>query len=546
MYNFITIMYDVFSCFGVLAKNQNIRDIRNIKNFSSHQHSLADMFDELTYIIDKEQVLSTEQRKVIFRRYEDLYVKLMHYSVFTDKTHQIIKQKYFNDVVPMILALDIRNTYRPDNEMAFYYHIHSFLTQIPDNEDDIYHAVRTYMRNYVKLCLSGYTPTNAHFKNIFDGVYEFIRNIRKNSTPGKTKLIAAINICKEACKYLLCLSDKDKEIIFSDLDKIQVACYSLTILLAFERRTSLTSNLATLYKMLINEREVSEYECQQLYLINPIDVMNILNKYIYYFPGENSPLYTLKIDSALSWDAIDAIRDYSISDIYLYPEQKTINCIVEIENIVFGGYIYTLSDGVTLQNMENTLKDSSCHYVLNGYTEFVNCLRQLTSGKTESVQRTINKLEYEKLPFGFIIAAFAILKIAFKIKFSKNHVNTRALLNDISYFMTYQGESINLISLDHEYPEFRLQNDTNTYLLGRMIFLYNSMIYKFRNCQEHETNNINSVMINNLLQEVDIALGKINDIIDSRNISVPHELANILIHEKILTTREKRKPDKPV
>ncbi len=540
MYNFITIMYDVFSCFGVLAKNQNIRDIRNIKNFSSHQHSLADMFDELTYIIDKEQVLSTEQRKVIFRRYEDLYVKLMHYSVFTDKTHQIIKQKYFNDVVPMILALDIRNTYRPDNEMAFYYHIHSFLTQIPDNEDDIYHAVRTYLRNYVKLCLSGYTPTNAHFKNIFDGVYEFIRNIRKNSTPGKTKLIAAINICKEACKYLLCLSDKDKEIIFSDLDKIQVACYSLTILLAFERRTSLTSNLATLYKMLINEREVSEYECQQLYLINPIDVMNILNKYIYYFPGENSPLYTLKIDSALSWDAIDAIRDYSISDIYLYPEQKTINCIVEIENIVFGGYIYTLSDGVTLQNMENTLKDSSCHYVLNGYTEFVNCLRQLTSGKTESVQRTINKLEYEKLPFGFIIAAFAILKIAFKIKFSKNHVNTRALLNDISYFMTYQGESINLISLDHEYPEFRLQNDTNTYLLGRMIFLYNSMIYKFRNCQEHETNNINSVMINNLLQEVDIALGKINDIIDSRNISVPHELANILIHEKILTTREKK------
>ena len=43
------------------------------------------------------------------------------------------------------------------------------------------------------------------------------------------------------------------------------------------------------------------------------------------FHNENSPFYTLKIDSALSWDAIDAIRDYSISDIYLYPEQKTIN-----------------------------------------------------------------------------------------------------------------------------------------------------------------------------------------------------------------------------
>ncbi|HGU7088299.1 TPA: hypothetical protein ACG7V7_004744, partial [Escherichia coli] len=107
-------------------------------------------------------------------------------------------------------------------------------------------------------------------------------------------------------------------------------------------------------------------------------------------------------------------------------------------------------------------------------------------------------------------------------------------------FMTYQGESINLISLDHEYPESCLQNDTNTYLLGRVIFLYNSMIYKFINCQEHETNNIHSAMINNLLQEVDIALGKINNIIDSRNISAPHELANILTREKILTAREKK------
>lgn len=95
MYNFITIMYDVFSYFGVLAKNQNTRDIRNIKNFSSHQHSLGDMFDELINIIDKEQVLSTEQRKVIFRRYEDLYVKLMHYSVFYRQNTSNNKTKIF-------------------------------------------------------------------------------------------------------------------------------------------------------------------------------------------------------------------------------------------------------------------------------------------------------------------------------------------------------------------------------------------------------------------------------------------------------------------
>lgn len=33
MYNFITIMYDVFSYFGVLAKNQNTRDIEILKIF---------------------------------------------------------------------------------------------------------------------------------------------------------------------------------------------------------------------------------------------------------------------------------------------------------------------------------------------------------------------------------------------------------------------------------------------------------------------------------------------------------------------------------
>lgn len=202
MYNFITIMYDVFSCFGVLAKNQNTRDIRNIKNFSSHQYSLGDMFDELINIIDKEQVLSTEQRKVIFRRYEDLYVKLMHYSVFTDQTHQIIKQKYFNDIVPMILALDIRNTYRPDNEMAFYYHIHSFLTQIPDNEDDIYHAARTYLRNYVKLCLSGYTPrmriskiSLMAYMNSFVIFAKTVHQEKQNLSQLSTHAKKPVNIC---------------------------------------------------------------------------------------------------------------------------------------------------------------------------------------------------------------------------------------------------------------------------------------------------------------------------------------------------------------
>lgn len=72
------------------------------------------------------------------------------------------------------------------------------------------------------------------------------------------------------------------------------------------------------------------------------------------------------------------------------------------------------------------------------------------------------------------------------------------------------------------------------------------MIYKFINCQEHETNNIHSAMINNLLQEVDIALGKINDIIDSRNISAPMNWKIFLPAKKYLQHGKKRKPDKPV
>ena len=36
MYNFITIMYDVFSYFGVLAKNQNTHDIQEILKIFPH------------------------------------------------------------------------------------------------------------------------------------------------------------------------------------------------------------------------------------------------------------------------------------------------------------------------------------------------------------------------------------------------------------------------------------------------------------------------------------------------------------------------------
>lgn len=46
-------------------------------------------------------------------------------------------------------------------------------------------------------------------------------------------------------------------------------------------------------------------------------------------------------------------------------------------------------------------------------------------------------------------------------------------------------------------------------------------------------------MMNNLLQEVNIALGEINNIIDSRSIPTPHELANILTREKVLAAWEK-------
>ena len=141
----------------------------------------------------------------------------MHYSVFTDKTHQIIKQKYFNDIVPMILALNISNTYRPDNEMAFYYHIHSFLTQIPV----IMRMIYIMLQGHICEITLSYVYLDTHqrmriSKDIFDGVYEFIRsNIRKNSTPGKTKLIATINTCKETCKHLLYLKNEDKEKIIS-------------------------------------------------------------------------------------------------------------------------------------------------------------------------------------------------------------------------------------------------------------------------------------------------------------------------------------------
>ena len=71
------------------------------------------------------------------------------------------------------------------------------------------------------------------------------------------------------------------------------------------------------------------------------------------------------------------------------------------------------------------------------------------------------------------------------------------------------------------------------------------MIYKFINCQEHETNNIHSAMINNLLQEVDIALGKINDIMTQQKHISPMNWQIFLPAEKYLQHRKKKETYKP-
>ncbi|HBZ7502591.1 TPA: hypothetical protein MMZ95_005102, partial [Klebsiella pneumoniae] len=84
-------------------------------------------YDEIIRHLDEEGVFSTEQRREIFYKYEQLYNALMTRPVFTELSRKQIQIRYAQYILPKLIALDIYKTYNAENKNSFYHHIHIFL-----------------------------------------------------------------------------------------------------------------------------------------------------------------------------------------------------------------------------------------------------------------------------------------------------------------------------------------------------------------------------------------------------------------------------------
>lgn len=101
MHTFANLMYDVYESFGLFQKGARQADIRGSANFSGHQRFFDNnddeelmqekRYDEIIRHLDEEGVFSTEQRRKIFYKYEQLYNALMTRTVFTELSRKQIQ-----------------------------------------------------------------------------------------------------------------------------------------------------------------------------------------------------------------------------------------------------------------------------------------------------------------------------------------------------------------------------------------------------------------------------------------------------------------------
>lgn len=140
MHTFANLMYDVYESFGLFQKGARQADIRGYANFSGHQRFFDNnddeelmqekryddeeikeekRYDEIIRHLDEEGVFSTEQRREIFYKYEQLYNALMTRPVFTELSRKQIQIRYAQYILPRLIALDIYNTYNAEKKIAF-------------------------------------------------------------------------------------------------------------------------------------------------------------------------------------------------------------------------------------------------------------------------------------------------------------------------------------------------------------------------------------------------------------------------------------------
>lgn len=528
---FTNLLYDICTVFELFKEGESPRDKRKSTDFGAHQRFWDQRYNELSQIIDAEGVYSLEQRRIIFSRYEYFYYMMNSYPVYSTLKSEYIRNYFLKSFGVVFIVLDIYNTYRPENETGFYYHIYNFLQKsycpcldYSGTESDEA-AVKRYLREY--LAELGFNREDFRENGKMYELGKYQGTIRKGYGKRKSLMKQYIKACKNEYKkdYREKKLDKSElDRILNNIDKFYYAFYSLSILLDMQRKVKILDSIAYYLRVLIREglwvHGLYGYAARYLYDFNIFDTTPyaraLLERFHEFESGPKGALtrYIVSLDDK-SQEYIESLKDmvFNLSDKKSYDD-------VYLENII--NYFEQL------QNARG--------YVTRCYMLLAVLIYLIRRNKLHKALRFYDESPKYELPSGYLPGAFSVLRIALEIKLNREKIKHGSLFELLDYVKAYQDAFMDLrVVTDPAYNEDEIQYDANNFTLMRVIKMYNSMLANISTKSD-----IQPPYITGLLDNVERALDKINILIDKERVYDGETLAELITESKILSSRESK------
>lgn len=444
---------------------------------------------------------------------------------------EYIRNYFLKSFGVVFIVLDIYNTYRPENETGFYYHIYNFLQKsycpcldYSGTESDEA-AVKRYLREY--LAELGFNREDFRENGKMYELGKYQGTIRKGYGKRKSLMKQYIKACKNEYKkdYREKKLDKSElDRILNNIDKFYYAFYSLSIFLDMQRKVKILDSIAYYLRVLIREglwvHGLYGYAARYLYDFNIFDTTPyaraLLERFHEFESGPKGALtrYIVSLDDK-SQEYIESLKDmvFNLSDKKSYDD-------VYLENII--NYFEQL------QNARGYV--TRCYMLL---AIFIYLIRR---NKLHKALRFYDESQKYELPSGYLPGAFSVLRIALEIKLNREKIKHGSLFELLDYVKAYQDAFMDLrVVTDPAYNEDEIQYDANNFTLMRVIKMYNSMLANISTKSD-----IQPPYITGLLDSVERALDKINILIDKERVYDGETLAELITENKILSSRESK------
>ncbi|MEQ4674106.1 hypothetical protein ABN063_06035 [Providencia vermicola] len=508
---FSNLMLKVYEILELFPKGINRRDIREHTNFLSHQYFFTDGYESIINTIDLSRALTIEKRKDIFFRYEQLYNKLISTEALTDMTPSEVVRRYAQLAIPAIIALDMHMTLNYSSRkdiIHFYRPIRNFFRSKHyinnnDNSSNIFQAVKDYLREYIETLQFNDKAELNHIRS-------YIRKITAEKNQKTSTIRQLIKIC---------ISDsKDNGIQCDDLfDKLETTYTSLNYLLIFHRKTNWTNSVSMEYYKIINN---------DMYLSS---VLPLLKIYLYTFEYSEQLLH--ECTTAIIYNSYVRSKKITSLKTHLFIIKKIKDIVFDYKNIIY----YSEDDFTKITIFLNQNKDT---HFLAPYSNFFMALCLLRHEKYEDAYQHIQKISLNTLPLGYLTSAISIISLSLTIQLKKKPIKNGTFIPLINPILSSQGVFTEHLPSPVEPFNYSILKDANNITIMRSIKLYNTMILKINHLVT-KNNDVYPKAIIGLLDEIEIALGKIRIAIDKTNtLPTENDFANIIINDKILTERE--------